>query len=543
MGLARRRCRILLIVAVCAALAGGGCSASDAEPPSSVAGTPDTPTSTNPPPDPWPTAAWPVSTPEEQGMDSEVLADFVEAVVATGGVSGGVDSVTVVRNGYVVLDTVVYPFPEDTGHIVHSVTKSVTATLVGIAVDRGFLDGVHVPVVDVLDDAAPDTVEDLKASLRVEDLLTMSTGLDCRDSYRFEWEGLIEMIASDDWSAHVLALPMIAEPGTRFEYCNGASYLLSAILSEVTGMPAAEFATEVLFEPLGITDYHWPASPDGISVGWGELILHPADMAKIGYLYLRNGEWEGDQVVSRSWIEAATTSHIRAGTASDGYGYQWWVDDDGYALAIGFGGQYIIVVPESDLIVVFTSGLPLMISSRPVGLFTQYVVPAIVSDEPLPANPAGQSRLADVVAVAEAIPEPKPFELPATAGDVSGARYEFQPNDAGYQSFILSFNEASASLRLDVDFAVNPLRFSDSDEPIDIEIGLDGRFLTAEMWGQLIAARGTWQGDDTFVVESQMIGQADRTTFEFDFGDGIATVVVQDRIAGSTLQLLADLVD
>lgn len=242
----------------------------------------------------WPTAGRLASTPEDQGMDSEVLADLVEYVAAI----DGIDSVTVVRNGSVVLDTVMYPFPEATGHVIHSVTKSIIGTLIAIAIDRGLLAGVEIPVVEILSDAAPKTVDELKASMTVEHLLTMSAGLDCREPDTY----MTEMVASGDWTRYLLTLPMVEEPGTRFQYCDGASHLLSAILTEATGMSAASFADEVLFEPLGITDYMWPAGPDGTSTGWGEIVLQPADMAKLGYLYLRGGAWDGDRVVSTDWI-------------------------------------------------------------------------------------------------------------------------------------------------------------------------------------------------------------------------------------------------
>ena len=164
-------------------------------------------------------------------------------------------------------------------------------------------------------------------------LLTMTTGLDCRDSYLYEWQGMREMQQSDDWAAHVLSLPMANEPGTTFEYCNGSSHLLSAIITEVTGMTASDYAADVLFEPLGIGEYDWPASPNGINQGWGGLVLHRVDMAKLGYLYLRGGEWDGTQLVSRTWIDAAISEQIPANTLSDGYGFQWWIDDGGYAMA------------------------------------------------------------------------------------------------------------------------------------------------------------------------------------------------------------------
>lgn len=456
-------------------------------------------------------------------MDSGRLADFVERVVA----EGGIDSVTVVRNGYVVLDTVVYPFPEGTPHIVHSCTKSVIATLIGIAIDQGLLAGVDVPVVEILAAAAPETIDDLKASMTVEDLLTMSTGLECRDSYLYDWRGMIEMRASDDWAAHVLALPMVEEPGAGFEYCNGSSFLLSAILSEVTGKPASEFATEVLFEPVGITDFAWPASPGGITIGWGELVLQPTDMAKIGYLYLRDGRWDGDQLVPPTWIETATTAQIYAGTLSDAYGYQWWVDGARYVMAQGFGGQYIVVVPDHDLVVTFTSGLVGERHSLPEDLTVEYVLSAVSSDQPLPPDLDAQTRLATAVTSARSGPESADVDLPEMAAAVDGVRYDFRTNEAGNTSFTIRFGDKSALLATE-----------GGDGPGEIEVGMDGRFVTDE--ARPVALRGAWRDDSTFVIEYQVIGQVERGTLEFTFEDDVAHVTAREPTTGTIESSTAD---
>jgi len=204
----------------------------------------------------------------------------------------------------------------------------------------------------------------------------MSSGLECRDSYLYNWRGLNEMRESDDWVQFMLNLPMAEPPGTRFEYCNGGSFLLSAIIQETTGMSALAFAEENLFGPLNITDVHWPANPEGITIGWGDIHMRPHDMAKIGYLYLNGGQWDGEQVVPAAWVKASTQAHIAAGTLSDGYGYQWWVDDGGYYMAIGYQGQFIYVVPEKDMVVVFTSELDESDFFIPETLLNEYIIPA-----------------------------------------------------------------------------------------------------------------------------------------------------------------------
>ena len=126
----------------------------------------------------------------------------------------------------------------------------------------------------------------------------MATGLECRDSYIYRWQGLWETHRRKDWVRHVIDLPMLESPGTRFEYCNGASFLLSAILQKATGQTALEFGRKHLFTPLGIEDVRWRENPQGITLGSGDLFLRPRDMAKIGYLFLNHGQWHHRQIVS-----------------------------------------------------------------------------------------------------------------------------------------------------------------------------------------------------------------------------------------------------
>ncbi len=514
------------MVGVCVALMVPACGDSDDGATSSTSPAPaPTTTSTAAPamttttmlPDVWPTERWPVATPEEMGMSSSVLVDLVEDAATV----YWLDSVTVVRHGHVVLDTVIYPFPEDQAHNIHSCTKSVTGTLIGIAIDQGLLAGVDVPVVDVLPAAAPTEIDALKAAMTVEDLLTMRSGLECRDSYRYEWQGLIEMRGSTDWAAHVLALPMSEEPGTRFEYCNGASELLSAILTEVTGKPASEFADEVLFGPLGISDYVWPANPQGISFGSGDLMLLPTDMAKIGYLYLRNGEWDGKQIVPQWWVEAATAVHAAERASADGYGYQWWINWAGHPMAIGFAGQYIIILPEFDLVVTFTAtqealegsgDMPVALGADPLlALVYTEVLGAIESDDALPADPEAQARLAAAVDAASSGPDGESVVLPELAAAIDGVRYRFRPNEWGWHWFEIDF---------DGDVAV--IRGENVAGPYEWELGLDGRYRADA--DASVLTRGAWPYEHVFVVEYYVIGHAERGTVEYIFEDGAARV-------------------
>lgn len=321
-------------------------------------------------------------------MDSEHLADMLEMIREA---DLEIDSVLVARNGHLVTDAYVHPFAPGQKHIIHSCTKSVVSGLIGIAIDKGYLQGTDQLITDVFPGRTIANLDADKRAMTMEDVLSMSTGLECRDSYLYRWHGLQEMRASSDWVQHVLDLPMVEPPGTQFEYCNGASFLLSAIVQETTGKTALAFAQEHLFGPLGIEDVDWPANPQGISIGWGELRMHPHDMAKIGYLYLNGGQWDGQQIVPSDWVKVSTRKHID-GTLQDGYGYQWWIAKNAY-MALGYAGQYIIVVPEQNLVAVFTSELEERDFFLPQELFDEYILPACRSARPLPDNADGLVRL------------------------------------------------------------------------------------------------------------------------------------------------------
>jgi CubicO group peptidase (beta-lactamase class C family) len=469
-------------------------------------------------------------------MDSTVLAEFVVEVAA----AGRVNEVTVVRNGHVVLDVAVYPFPAGGHHNVFSVTKSVTATLIGIAIHQGLLRGVDVPVVEVLGDVAPAPVDELKASMTVEHLLTMASGLECRDSYSYAYEGLREMESSTDWSAHVLALPMSEAPGARFEYCNGVSLLLSHIISEVAGEPASEYAADVLFGPLGIDEPVWRATPQGVTLGYSDLKLTAHDMAKIGYLYLRGGEWEGDRLLSSEFVAAATSTQIAPVRGADGYGYQWWVDDRGFTMARGFGGQYVMVIPSHDLVVAFISNLAAREVGAPEALLADTLLGAVVADGPLSPSPAAEKELADAIAAVAAGPEPSSVDLPPIASDINGARYEYREGvdaeagltDLGSTWFSISFQGDSALM--EGDFV---------DLPRQIEIGLDGRYRQTQTPGHTLACQGDWLADSHLRVECLGIDRAGWLEWRFSFSGAEADVVLRELTTAALDVARADRAD
>jgi CubicO group peptidase (beta-lactamase class C family) len=326
----------------------------------------------------WPTDGWRTSTPEEQGMDSELLTEMLAHIEEN---RVRIDSVTIVRHGYLVLDAYLRSYEKGAKHELYSCTKSVTSALVGIAMDQGHIQSVDQPVLSFFPERTVANLAARKEAMTLEHLLTMTDGLDwVRKDIRFTSSGdtTPEMMQSSDWVQFTLDRRMAEEPGTRWNYNSGASHLLSAIIQETTGMTALELAQEYLFGPLGISEVVWSGGNQGRNYGGSRLQMTPHDMAKFGYLYLNEGLWDGEQIVPTAWVEASTTNH--SPTPEIYYGYQWWVMPwAGYYSAIGARGQYIIVLPELDMVVVFTSDLMPEDQLIPLLLLAFYVIPSAKS--------------------------------------------------------------------------------------------------------------------------------------------------------------------
>ena len=258
----------------------------------------------------------------------------------------------------------------DIEHDVRSVTKSVMSTLIGIAIDNGFIQSED-QTIDVFLDPLVGNLDSAKSKIRIRDLLSMSSGF-----YSNELASSSEYnnwISTPNQLLYTLSQPLVSQPGQTFYYNSGASHLLSIILTQATGMSSYNFAKQYLFQPLGISDHNWSTDKQGSNNGAAGLRLTPQDMLKIGILYLNGGIYNNTQVLPRSWITKATTAKITTGTvipfASD-YGYLWWngrADSRSYFFANGWGGQFILVVPELSLIVVASnewSGIPSAIAGE-----------------------------------------------------------------------------------------------------------------------------------------------------------------------------------
>jgi CubicO group peptidase (beta-lactamase class C family) len=257
------------------------------------------------------------------------------------------------------LDPATHPFHRGTElHTLQSATKSVMATVLGAAIHEGAVEGVDALLVLALGQYAPDRPDPQLARATVADLLTMRTGIEWHEQDRplDSTNTTLQLEASPDWVGFTLAQPMDAEPGARWVYNSGGSHLMGAVIAAATGASPAEYARRRVFEPLGIETFHWKTAGGGLPDGEGGLYLSAESLAKIGYLYLRGGIWDGRRILPAEWARAATSRMVEQGVPNGwGYGYQWWrVDSGGVEVwaALGFGGQFMLVVPAADLVVV-----------------------------------------------------------------------------------------------------------------------------------------------------------------------------------------------
>lgn len=467
-----------------------GLSSMDAPP-----GTPAVPSSE----EYWPTENWQTSTPEEQGFDSTRLAEALQTLHKK---NYAIDSLMIIRNGHVLLDAYFYPYDGSFPHDLASITKSFTTTLIAIAASQGRVD-LDQPVVSYFPDRQIDHLDELKQSLTVRELAGMVNGMDS-ECLSGDEDKLKAMRSQADWVQAALDRPMKQEPGRRFCYDSPGMHILSAILQETTGMTELEFAQQNLFEPLGIEEVYWEVDPQGYNRGWGDLHLKPRDAAKLGYLWLHQGAWDGKQIVPAAWVEDSVKPKVKTGEG-DSYGYGWWVSKNNYS-AIGRNGQHVTMYPALNLIVVTTAGdFDYEVLDRLLG--NAFIDPV----NSLPANPEGLAILdTQLTEISHGVGREPATSLPDTALAISGKIYICDTNPGGVQSLRFEFNGLQTA----------NMYMEQNNADVVWPIGLEGEYqLTTTGEG----VRGWWEDEQTFIVDLFDIGQLKR---EFHFnGDKLSIYV------------------
>jgi len=314
----------------------------------------------------WPTTGWRFCSPETVGMDSLELAKAMKYAATPG---FNTEGIVVVKNGYIVAEAYFKGFEMDERHTSHSMAKSFTSALIGIAIDKGFIAGIDEKLCQYYAAWDCDDGNDLRRKISIRHAMTLTTGLKWSEDWTkwdFSSNDALKMGQNGHFVQYMSARAGLHVPGERFYYSTGDAMLLTKVIQEATGMTAFEFAKQELFDPLNITHVSWERDRDGYtSTSWG-LSITARDYAKFGYLFLNKGRWEDQHLVSEQWVERSTQTDPTV-KMWNAYGYLWHVNlplrlsrliqstdtlpADGY-MAEGVKGQNIIIIPSRNLVIV-----------------------------------------------------------------------------------------------------------------------------------------------------------------------------------------------
>jgi CubicO group peptidase (beta-lactamase class C family) len=433
------------------------------------------------------------SSPEQQGVASAAILQFVEAVERQ---IHELHSFMLLRHGSLIAEGWWSPFASEHRHMVFSVSKSFTSTAVGLALAEGRF-SIDDLVLPFFPEETPTEVNEHLAAMTVRHLLTMSTGHD------FDTLFYMEPRPDGDWIRGFFELPIPYAPGTQFVYNSGASYMLSAIVQKTTGERLIDYLQPRLFEPLEIENPTWQESPQGIAAGGYGLSIKTEDIARFGQLYLQKGRWQGKQILPEDWVEEATKYQIANGDDpyrrdwTQGYGYQFWRGRHGVYRGDGVFGQFCIVMPEQDAVLAITGGMDNFAGQQFLDLVWDILL-AAMKDDPLPDDAVAQQALTEKLA-ALALKPVDGSAVSLTVSRVSGRTYVVEKNELGLETITLTFSETVCEIGVTMTtgeemFACGYDRWETGKTTVFNVI--DPRWFSAD--ASPVAASGAWTADDTF---------------------------------------------
>lgn len=428
------------------------------------------------------------TSPEAEGIPSAAVLKFVQALEQHTHPLDAVHGFMLLRHGKVTAEGWWAPYGPLSPHSMYSLSKSFTSTAIGLAVDEGLLT-VDDAVLKFFPDDIPVTPSENLKAMCVRHLLSMNTGHK-EDTTR-------HVFGSDDknWPRAFLSLPVDLEPGTWFVYNTGATYMLSAIITKLTGMSLLDYLRPRLFVPLGIENPTWETDPAGIALGGTGLHITAEDIARFGQLYLQGGEWDGRRLVPETWIVEATSVHSdnsNTGTNPDwsaGYGYQFWRCRHNAYRGDGAFGQFCIVMPEQDAVLAIISGMRDM--QAVLDKVWEHLLPAM-QPAPLAADPRASAELQDQLA-ALSLPLVQGQSLPADAEQWSGKTYLLESNDLKLEQVAIQFGPDTSTLIV---------RDARGEHPLQVghNMWLKGMDDLRGNGIEPVAACGAWTAEDTFEV-------------------------------------------
>ena len=332
---------------------------------------------------------FPRKTPESQGIVSDHLRYLIQELADSPNTD--MHHFMVLRHGNVICEADFAPYRKGIWHITHSMCKSITGMAVGFLVEEGKLE-LSENIYKIFSDKGSTWVKMFRPEVTVENLLTMTSGVTFNES---------GIVSGNDWLESYLNASVAEKPGTKFQYNSLNSYVLSAIITERTGMPMDEYLKPRLFEPLGITDYLWEKCPRGITKGGWGLFMHTEDMAKLGQLYLNKGKWNGKQIIPESWAEASVTKKVDSIEGTYGYGYQLWMEErPGSFEYNGMLGQNVLIYPDVDMVIVTNAGNEELFQDNVMlNIIRKYFPVDWAPKETLPENPIAYAKLQELTEI------------------------------------------------------------------------------------------------------------------------------------------------
>lgn len=457
--------------------------------------------------------SWALETgvPESSGVSSGAILDWVESVERD---IDALHSFVLVRHGKIIAEGWWAPYERERPHMLYSLSKSFTATAVGLAADEGKL-RLDDKVLSFFPDKAPAAPSANLAAMRVRDLLCMGTG-NHNDTF-----APMKKEPAGDWVSVFLSQPVEHAPGTFFRYNTGATYMLSAILHKTTGQHLLDYLTPRLFAPLEIDSAAWERCPQGLHTGGYGLKVKTRDIAALGQLYLQKGEWQGKRLLSEQWVAQATASQIDNGSNPEsdwnqGYGFQFWRCRHNAYRGDGAFGQYCIVMPDQDAVLAITSGLGNM--QQVLDLVWTRLLPAM-RPEPLSADPATQAILTGKLSSLALAPVQGNDSSPRS-GSILGKTYTFGENENGLRSISLRRDGSGVCLVVHNDHGEQHLpcgygRWEKSLLTFEKELA---RPINETNGRQPVASSGAWTSPDTYTVQTYFCETPFRLTLTFRFG-------------------------
>ncbi|WP_197485332.1 serine hydrolase domain-containing protein [Sporosarcina psychrophila] len=468
----------------------------------------------------FPTNEWRKSTPEAQGMDTEKLMVFFNEVNEK---ATGTNSVILTRNGYIVAEKYSEGYTPEIKQRIYSATKSITSALIGIAVDQGILK-LEERVVDIFSEKDIQNLDSDKNQITVKDLLSMRSGLEYDNSNDSGSDDVMIWEVKDPVS-FLLNKPMRVSPDTQYHYSSGDSFLLTAILQKKSGMKTVEFADTYLFEPLNIQNREF-VERDNIAVGGNGLIMTPRDMAKIGFLYLNEGKWDGETLISEQWIEESTKKSSEDRFIyfrGSHYGYQWVIDEiEGHYVysAQGGYGQYIYVIPDLEIVAVFTSGYDAPETNNKLKDSVKFIVNAAVSEEALASNNEKYNSLESIKLENRVKDEREKQSMPPKdIKKIDEQSYVFDSNELGWKELRLSFkgkNEAALKVWL----------HDGIEEDLSIALG-DTPLISQTTFGVISVSR-QWKDENTLILYIDHLEYLYNYSIEIRFEDNYELIEVKE---------------